>query len=614
MLFEDFVGIRYLMAKRDRNMLSVITLISIGGVAVGVMALIVVLSVMGGFEADFREKIIGSKAHVVISAKEGYIENYKEIRDIALTVDRVDGANGYVEAEVMLNSPTNLQAAILRGIDFREIVTTTKLSDYIEEGKLEYLESPDALPSVSTVGSVVQRGALSIQSDAEDGGLDGEKIGRLEQAGARAAIAFAGDKHGAWIAGGSQDFGFAQNNAAPGAENPPTPNAETNVYALPDAVLTPKTQTPAADSEGAKREIAPIPDAPGAASGKSPPGSDNNMAALIGDDRWIASAQDSDARTNARRLAAIGEAPQNPQLGGEFDREPNAVILPQNARTRAMKAIPGLDGADTSRRVGAIILGRELKNNLTLYLGAELNIMSPSGDVGPAGNLPKSRPFKVVGTYYSGMFEYDAKMAYISLADAQSFLGIGDAVSGIDVKCAKLEDSKRVRDALREKLKDYPNVRVDDWRTLNSSLFSAIMLEKVAMFVILTSIILVASFNILCLLIMMVIEKAREIAIFKAMGTKDSSIVRIFVVQGAVIGGFGTCIGLVLGLGLCAVIAGLGIKMPGNVHYITQIPVTVAPLEVLVICAASIAISLLATVLPSRMAVKLDPVDGLRCE
>ncbi len=140
------------------------------------------------------------------------------------------------------------------------------------------------------------------------------------------------------------------------------------------------------------------------------------------------------------------------------------------------------------------------------------------------------------------------------------------------------------------------------------------MLEKVAMFVILTSIILVASFNILCLLIMMVIEKAREIAIFKAMGTKDSSIVRIFVVQGAVIGGFGTCIGLVLGLGLCAVIAGLGIKMPGNVHYITQIPVTVAPLEVLVICAASIAISLLATVLPSRMAVKLDPVDGLRCE
>ena len=113
---------------------------------------------------------------------------------------------------------------------------------------------------------------------------------------------------------------------------------------------------------------------------------------------------------------------------------------------------------------------------------------------------------------------------------------------------------------------------------------------------------------------MMVIEKAREIAIFKAMGTADGSIVRMFVVQGGVIGGLGTLIGLALGLGLCMLITSLGLKMPGDVHYITQIPVTVVPEEVFLICVASIAISLLATVLPSRMAVKLDPVEGLRCE
>jgi pyruvate kinase len=116
-------------------------------------------------------------------------------------------------------------------------------------------------------------------------------------------------------------------------------------------------------------------------------------------------------------------------------------------------------------------------------------------------------------------------MGYISLEDAQALLGIGDRISGIDIRCTKLEDSKQVRDDLREKLKDFDNIRVEDWRTLNASLFSAIMLEKVAMFTILTSIILVASFNILCLLIMMVIEKAREIAIFKAMGTTDQSVV-----------------------------------------------------------------------------------------
>ena len=606
MVFEDFVGIRYLMAKRDRNMLSVITLISVGGVAVGVMALIVVLSVMGGFEADFREKITGSKAHVVISAKDGYIENYEEIRAIALKTDRVEGANGYVEAEVMLNSPTNLQAAILRGIDYREIVTTTKLGDYIEEGKLEYLEDPDALPSISMVGSVVQRGTLSIQSDTEDGGLTDEKVDRLEQAGARAAIAFAGDKHGAWIAKGSQEIELpAGVETAPetvvGDANSPQ-NAEHNaddltkngdIYDLPDV-----------------DPIAPMPRRRSAADvGNNATDGDLSpeLLAAIGEDRWV----DSESSPTVRQPAAIGDA----QAGAtQYDREPNAVLLPQNKRTRTMKAMPGLDGSDSSRRVGAIILGRELKNNLTLYLGGELNIMSPSGDIGPAGNLPKSRPFKVVGSYYSGMFEYDAKMAYISLADAQAFLGIGNAVTGIDVKCSRLEDSKRVRDALREKLKDYPNVQVDDWLTLNSSLFGAIMLEKVAMFVILTSIILVASFTILCLLIMMVIEKAREIAIFKAMGARDSSIVRMFVVQGAIIGGLGTAIGLILGLGLCVIIAQLGIKMPGNVHYITQIPVMVNAVEVIVICAASIAISLLATVLPSRMAVKLDPVSGLRCE
>lgn len=606
MVFEDFVGIRYLMAKRDRNMLSVITLISVGGVAVGVMALIVVLSVMGGFEADFREKITGSKAHVVISAKDGYIENYEEIRAIALKTDRVEGANGYVEAEVMLNSPTNLQAAILRGIDYREIVTTTKLGDYIEEGKLEYLEDPDALPSISMVGSVVQRGTLSIQSDTEDGGLTDAKVDRLEQAGARAAIAFAGDKHGAWIAKGSQEIELpAGVETAPetvvGDANSPQ-NAEHNaddltkngdIYDLPDV-----------------DPIAPMPRRRSAADvGNNATDGDLSpeLLAAIGEDRWV----DSESSPTVRQPAAMGDA----QAGAtQYDREPNAVLLPQNKRTRTMKAMPGLDGSDSSRRVGAIILGRELKNNLTLYLGGELNIMSPSGDIGPAGNLPKSRPFKVVGSYYSGMFEYDAKMAYISLADAQAFLGIGNAVTGIDVKCSRLEDSKRVRDALREKLKDYPNVQVDDWLTLNSSLFGAIMLEKVAMFVILTSIILVASFNILCLLIMMVIEKAREIAIFKAMGARDSSIVRMFVVQGAIIGGLGTAIGLILGLGLCVIIAQLGIKMPGNVHYITQIPVMVNAVEVIVICAASIAISLLATVLPSRMAVKLDPVSGLRCE
>ena len=475
----------------------------------------------------------------------------------------------------MLNSPTNLQAAILRGIDYREITTTTKLGEYMKEGKLEYLESPDVLPTISTAGSGIQRGAITIQNDEEDGELTDERIQQMTEAGARAAIAFTGAKHGSWMA---------------------EPDA---LYQLPapDDELDDDSEEEKESQKAAEVQARPqIPD--------SNDGIDPELLALIGEDRWV----DEDAESG-RRLDpdSLDNLPSQ--------RQPNAELVPQQTRSRQMKPLPGLGADDAgSRKLGAIILGLELKNNLTMFLGGELNVMSPSGDLGPTGGMAKSRPFKLVGSFYSGMFDFDAKMGYISLEDAQALLGIGDRISGIDVRCTRLEDSKEVRDALREKLKDYDNIRVDDWRTLNSSLFSAIMLEKVAMFTILTSIILVASFNILCLLIMMVIEKGREIAIFKAMGTTDRSIVRMFVIQGGVIGVLGTVIGLILGFLVCFFISWLKLKIPGNVHYIEQLPVNIQVLEILLICIAAVVISLLATILPSRMAVKLKAVDGLKCE
>jgi len=556
MRFEDFVGLRYLMAKRDRNMLSVITLISVGGVAVGVMALIVVLSVMGGFEADFREKIIGSKAHVVIRAKEGYLEDYGAIMARIRDLPRIAGISAYVEAEVMLNSPTNLQTAVLRGVDYREITTTTRIGEYMEEGDLSYLENADALPTISTTGTVLRRGTLTIHTDEDDPALTPERVASLERAGAKAALAFAGSKHGGWLADGGLRV--------------------VDEAAEPQGVLG---REPASGTAGVTEE-------------------EQRLLAAIGEDSWV-----EEGRASGRV----------PGLVGEFDRYPNAELVAQSSQRRVMKALPGLSEDDVGvRRVGGILLGRELKVNMGLFLGAEVHVMSPTGDVGPAGGLPKSRPFKLVGSYYSGMFDFDAKMGYVSLREAQSLLGIGDRVTGIDVRTGRLEDSTMVRDAIRAALADDPNIEVEDWKTLNASLFGAIMLEKMAMFVILTSIILVASFSILCLLIMMVIEKAREIAIFKAMGTSKPSIVRIFVVQGAAIGGLGTAIGAVLGLGLCWIIASLGIKLPGGVYYITQIPVTVHWGEVGLICLAAFGISLLATVLPSIMAVRLDPVEGLR--
>lgn len=279
-----------------------------------------------------------------------------------------------------------------------------------------------------------------------------------------------------------------------------------------------------------------------------------------------------------------------------------------------MKAVPGLDPGSTQRKVGGVIIGLELKTNLAVSLGYELNIMSPTGDVGPAGGLPKSRPYKLVGVFYSGMYEYDTKMAYLSLKDAQTLLNIGPRVNGIEVRIEELEKTAQVKAALESALSAHEGLQIQDWRELNGSLFSALLLEKIAMFVILTSIILVASFNILCLLIMIVIEKGREVAILKAMGAGQWGIMKIFVVQGGVIGVLGTVIGCAAGLALCWVIASWGIQLPADVYYLAHIPVEVRPAEVGLICLAAVGISLLATIPPSILAARLDPVEGLRYE
>jgi len=155
---------------------------------------------------------------------------------------------------------------------------------------------------------------------------------------------------------------------------------------------------------------------------------------------------------------------------------------------------------------------------------------------------------------------------------------------------------------------------VKDWRELNGNLFSALMLEKIAMFVILTFIILVASFNIVCLLIMIVIEKGREIAIIKSMGASNLSVMGIFLLQGGVIGLLGTLLGGLAGLGLCWVIGGWGIELPADVYYLSHVPVEVRAIEVLLISGSAVVISLLATIPPAILAARLDPVVGLRYE
>ncbi|HTN54176.1 MAG TPA: ABC transporter permease [Anaeromyxobacter sp.] len=409
------------------------TLISIGGVAIGVWALTVVLSVMSGFEADLKKKILGHTAHGMVLTYGGQEDfgDWREVRRKVLAVDGVTGATPFLYNEVMLSTGQNLTGAILKGIDVDTIGTVTDLPGSIQDGRLDWLPHPDRIP-------------LPARSGAEEGGS-------------------------------------------------------------------------------------------GSGSG----------------------------------------------AGG--------------------RAIPG------------IVLGRELAHTLRLFVGDQVNVVSPLGDLGPAGPQPKSRPFRVAAIFYSGMYEYDSKFAYVDLSAAQRFFGAGEAVTGLELKVRQVDAARAVMGRVVYALGGWP-YRAKDWGELNRSLFSALQMEKVVMAVILGFIVLVASFIIVATLIMLVLEKTREIAVLKSMGAGVPSVMKIFVAEGVVIGAVGTAFGLILGLGTCLLVDKVGIPLDPEVYYIANLPVLVDGSQFALVALAALVLSYLATIYPATKAARLHPVDGLRSE
>lgn len=258
-----------------------------------------------------------------------------------------------------------------------------------------------------------------------------------------------------------------------------------------------------------------------------------------------------------------------------------------------------------------IILGKELAGRLGAFLGSPVTAISPTGTIGPMGIVPKLKKFTVVGIFDSGMFEYDSTLAYIPLTEAQKLLDYGDAVNGIEVKVDDIFQSTAIAGVITSTL-DFP-YGARDWKEMNKSLFSALQLEKMMMFIILVLIILVASFNIVSTLTMIVVEKGREIAILKAMGATPAKIMRIFMIEGLVIGVAGVVLGIPLGYGASWLIQEF-YTLPGDVYYISRIPVQLLWTDVASVSIAALAISLVATLYPSWRASRLEPVEALRYE
>jgi lipoprotein-releasing system permease protein len=267
-------------------------------------------------------------------------------------------------------------------------------------------------------------------------------------------------------------------------------------------------------------------------------------------------------------------------------------------------------------KTAGIIIGVELASRLEAVLGDTINVISPvgmesAGGIGAMGMTPKIRKFKVVGIFDSGMYEYDSALAYITIPEAQKFFNMEKQVSGIEVK---VNDTSQAEEIAREieRTLGFP-YHARDWLQMNKSLFSALKLEKIVMFIILALIILVASFNIVSTLTMTVLEKGREIAILKAMGATRKSIMRIFMMEGVLIGSIGVILGLPFGLLICSVLVQF-YKLPTDVYYISHLPVKVLPFDLIAVSVSALLIGFLATLYPSWQAAKLDPAEALRYE
>jgi len=484
--FVGFVAARHVRASKS-GFLTVISILSIAGVAISSFALCAVVSIMGGFGADLKHKILGNNAHISIdslAAPEGEAAGlpgqgahgdlghipWDDLLDKVRLVPGVMAATPVVTGEAMASSQSNTAGVLIRGVDPSSIGSVIDLVKNIEVGNFDYLSDP-------------------------------VRIGEM------------GEDEPIWIGRGGHRY-----LNGPRAQH--------------------RTEAPAGTAGSAH--------------------------------------SDSDAEEDSLD-PDVAEAVQKQDL------------------------YPG------------VVLGRELAKTLHVYVGDEITLVSPVGELGPMGILPRARKFRVAAVFYSGMYEYDSSHAYLTLKEAQRFLDRPGTISQIEVKVEREDRAGEVRQRLSEALSDQ-DLRIRDWQEMNKGLFSALELEKIVTFIILSIAIVVGSFCIICTLLLMVTEKSKEIAILKATGASDLGILEIFMSEGLLIGGIGTVFGVVTGLVLCLGLLWFGVRLDPDVYYVDRLPINVDPLDYAVVALCSLGITVLATIYPAVAASQLRPVEGIRYE
>lgn len=422
--FETFVGMRFLRPRRKQILWSIVTIISVAGVALGVTVLIVVISVMTGFQDYMRQKSLEAYSHMVVLSFAGQIEGYDELRSRIEAFPGVRAASPFVYSEVMMTRKDNVSGVIVRGIDTDTFSRVSTLGDHMDIGHVDDLN---------------------------------------------------------------------------------------------------KLHKPASDTVDPAEPATDTPEYPG------------------------------------------------------------------------------------------VIIGSELAASLQVFPGDLVGLVTPLGESTPMGMVPKMRQFVVSGIFTLGLFEFDSKFVFLNKKDAQSFFGIGDRVSGLEVLVNDVMAAPDIALALNNEL-GWP-YKVKDWTRMNENLFAAIKLEKLVMFVILSMIVFVASMNIFTTLYWTVMDKKRAIAVMRTMGASSGTVLRLFLVQGMVIGLVGSVVGLVLGTGLClAQIKFNLVRIDPQVYLIDTLPMKLEWVNFVVVSTAALLMSLVATIIPARTAAAVDPVKVLRYE
>jgi lipoprotein-releasing system permease protein len=267
---------------------------------------------------------------------------------------------------------------------------------------------------------------------------------------------------------------------------------------------------------------------------------------------------------------------------------------------------------DRTITLPGVLMGERLAAQLGLFVGSPVQVVSPLGSPTAIGVIPKVRRFVVTGLLNTGMSEIDSTLVFMGLADAQKFFELGDAVSNIEIRVDDVNQSREIADRIQLQL-GFPYI-TEDWTRLWPNLFSALQLEKTVYFLVLLLMVLIGAFNIISTLVMVVMEKRKDIAILMSMGATRASIRKIFLLKGFIIGIVGTTLGLLLGLLVCTLIAQYRFELPKDVFLISTVPVRIYFSNFMIVTVASFIVCLLASIYPARQAAKLDPVEIIRYE